>query len=55
MDWAMPTLQIDLQEGFDRETVAIQVDGREVFQKPDVTTKAQIGLADRVEQDVATM
>ena len=39
---------IDLQDGFDGETVILQVDGNEVFQGTDVRTRYQIGLAHTV-------
>ena len=47
------SLVIDLQEGFDCTPVAITLDGREVFRKEGVRTRMQIGLADRIELDVA--
>lgn len=44
----MSSLHIDLQEGFEDESVIIKVDGREVFNKPNVRTRTQIGRADSV-------
>jgi hypothetical protein len=47
----MPTLKIDLQEGFDNDHVVVRVDGRVVYDKPDVRTRTQLGLADSIEMD----
>lgn len=41
----MPTLRIDLQEGFDGDEVALEVDGREVFREEGVRTDRRLGLA----------
>lgn len=49
----MALLQIDLQEGFEDETVVIKVAGKEVFRKSDVRTKVQVGFADSFEVTVA--
>ena len=49
----MATLTIDLQEGFEGDQVVITIDDREVFNKPGVKTRYQIGLAERVRLDVA--
>ncbi|UCE61053.1 MAG: hypothetical protein JSU63_04745 [Phycisphaerales bacterium] len=49
----MPSLTIDLREGFHHDAVVIEVDGREVYRQEDVTTRLQIGLADRVECSTA--
>ena len=45
----MPLLHVDFQEGFEGEPVAARVDGREIFSKPAVRTRMQIGLADSCE------
>jgi hypothetical protein len=42
---SVATLGIDLQEGFANDTVVLRVNGNEVFQGDDVTTKRLIGLA----------
>jgi hypothetical protein len=46
---AVPTLKIDLREGFEGDHVVARVDGRVVYDKPGVRTRMQIGLADSVE------
>ncbi|HEX6745736.1 MAG TPA: hypothetical protein VF092_00375 [Longimicrobium sp.] len=48
----MPTLKIDLREGFDGDTVLVRVGGREVYRRSGVRTNYSIGLADRVETEV---
>ena len=48
----MPTLTIDLREGFDHTPVVIRVDGRELHREPAATTRTQIGLAARVELEL---
>ncbi|QRM56679.1 hypothetical protein [Sinorhizobium sp. BG8] len=48
----MPTLTVDLQEGFEGDEVVIAVDGRELFRKQGVKTRHQIGLAERVRLEV---
>lgn len=45
-------LHVALQEGFSDDTVVIRLDGAEVFRKPHVHTRLQIGLADSFETDV---
>lgn len=49
----MKQLTIDLQDGFEDDTVVIEVDGREVYRKAHVRTRQQIGLADTVVAEVA--
>ena len=49
----MPLLHIALQEGFEQEPVEIRINGKQVFDKPQVNTRRQIGFADSVEADVA--
>lgn len=41
----MSELTIDLQNGFEDDTVLIKVNGAEVFQATKVSTRYQIGLA----------
>jgi len=41
----MAQLRIDLQEGFVGDTVAISLDGKEVFRESNLRTRLQIGLA----------
>ena len=41
----MPTLKVDLQEGFSGETVIVRLNGREVYRGAP-KTRMQIGLAD---------
>jgi hypothetical protein len=48
----MPLLHIALQEGFEHEPVEIRINGKEVFNKPQVNTRQQIGFADAYEADV---
>ena len=48
----MPVLHIDLQEGFDRDAVQVRVNGQQVFDKDTISTRMQIGLADRIQTDV---
>jgi hypothetical protein len=48
----MPVLHIDIQEGFDQDAVIILVNDQSVFHKESVSTRMQIGLADRVQTEV---
>lgn len=41
----MPTLKVDLQEGFSGETVVLRLNGKEVY-RGSPKTRMQIGLAD---------
>jgi hypothetical protein len=50
----MPTLHVDLREGFDHDTVVVRVDGREVYRQAGVQTNYSVGLADRVTAEVAS-
>ncbi|MFV1976064.1 MAG: hypothetical protein ACC651_09965 [Candidatus Scalindua sp.] len=45
----MALVTIDLQEGFANDTVVIRLNGQEIFRRENVTTRLQIGLADRIE------
>jgi hypothetical protein len=48
----MPTLHVDLREGFDGDTVVVEAAGRELYRKSGVKTNYSIGLADRVTAEV---
>ena len=48
----MPTLTIDLQEGFAGDEVIVRVNGREVVRRPGVKTKRMLGLAQSLEVPV---
>jgi hypothetical protein len=48
----MPVLHIDLQEGFDQDAVVVSVNDQPVFDKNAVSTRMQIGLADRAQAEV---
>jgi hypothetical protein len=50
----MPILTIDLQEGFTRDHVVIEVDGHEVFNKQEIKSRMQIGLADSTQVEVGS-
>ncbi len=45
----MTQITIDLQEGFENDTVVIRMNGQEVLMHENVSTRLQIGLADRFE------
>ena len=47
--YRVPLLTIDLREGFHHDTVVIHLNGKEVYRQEDVTTRLQIGFADRLE------
>ncbi|MBD2100550.1 hypothetical protein [Leptolyngbya sp. FACHB-261] len=48
----MSLLRLDLQDGFQQDTVVIQVNGKEVFRRSQVETRLQLGYADSVEVNV---
>ena len=48
----MPTIKVALQDGFEDETVAVKVNGQEVFKQESVKTKRQIGKAASFEVEV---
>lgn len=48
----MPTLQVDLREGFNDDSVVMRVDGREVYRRSGVRTNYSVGIADRIEIEV---
>jgi hypothetical protein len=50
---AMHPLHIALQDGFRQHSVAITVDGRDVYNKSGVTTDLRISRADAVDVEVA--
>ena len=41
----MPTLKVDLQEGFSGETIELRLDGKEIYRGKPIT-RTQIGLAE---------
>jgi hypothetical protein len=45
-------LRVDLQEGFQNDTVVVEVDGSEVLCKGGLSTNWSVGLADAVETQV---
>jgi hypothetical protein len=49
----MPRLRIDLQEGFNNDTVAVRVDGAEVFRKTGVKTRPPVGVAESFEVEAS--
>ena len=49
---AMPSLRVDLLEGFNGDTVVVRVDGREVERRDGVRTNYSVGIAGRPEVDV---
>jgi hypothetical protein len=51
----MPILKIDLQDGFNGDRVTVRVDGRVVYDKPQVRTRTQIGLADSVQVETGPL
>lgn len=48
----MTLLRIDLQEGFQNDTVIIRVGGKQVFRQVGVTTKLMLGYAETLEVEV---
>jgi hypothetical protein len=50
----LATLHIALQEGFSGDRVIVRVDGAEIANRPTVSTRNQIGLAETVEVEVPT-
>lgn len=50
----MAMLHIALQDGFAGNPVAIRLDGREVYRKPDVRTDLRISRADGIDLEVPT-
>jgi len=50
----MRTLYIDLQEGFNNDTVIILVNGEEIFRKDGVQTKLLLGFSETLSVPVST-
>jgi hypothetical protein len=48
----MPTLRIDLQDGFAADSIIVRVDDREVYRGEDVTTSRLLGFAHTVSAEV---
>lgn len=48
----MPLLHIALQEGFENDAVEMRINDAEVLNKPQVSTRRQIGFADSYETNV---
>ena len=48
----MPLLHIALQEGFENDSVAMRINGAEIFNKPQVPRRRQIGFADSFETHI---
>ena len=48
----MGTLRIALEEGFQGETVVVDVNGATVLERDDVRTRMQVGFAERLEVPV---
>jgi hypothetical protein len=46
------TLNVALGEGFDGDSVVVEVNGRRVFEREGVSTRTQIGLAESFEVPV---
>jgi hypothetical protein len=46
---AVGILNVALEEGFEQDAVVVEVNGRQVFDSGDVSTRMQIGLADSFE------
>ncbi len=49
----MPSLHIDLQEGFEQDTVVIHVNGSEIFREDGVSTMLLLGFAQTLETPVS--
>ena len=47
----MPTLRVDLQEGFAGDTVQVRLNGKELLREPGVRTRLQTGLARLIETE----
>ncbi len=48
----MATVHVDLQEGFDHDTVVVRLDDADIYNGNDVTTQLLYGLADSTEVEV---
>ncbi len=51
-DSPLPSIHVDLREGFENDEVVIRIGEEEVFRKDGVTTLPQIGRADGIETPV---
>ena len=49
----MPSLHLALEEGFFNDAVVVTLNSREIFRKPAVSTRLQIGRADKIETEIA--
>src|SRR3982751_6654979 len=49
---SMQTLHVALQDGFKNDSVAVTVNGKEVYRKSGVTTNLSVSLADQFEAPV---
>ncbi|MGH8354222.1 MAG: hypothetical protein ACRERY_11955 [Pseudomonas sp.] len=49
----MANLTIDLQDGFSKEKIVVNIAGRVVFQQENLSTRTQIGLAGSFSTQVA--
>jgi hypothetical protein len=47
----MPTLRVDLQEGFAGDTVQVRLNGKELLREAGVRTRLQTGLARLIETE----
>jgi len=48
----MAVLSVALEDGFEDDTVVVEVNGRQVFERDGVSTRTQIGLAESFEVTV---
>ncbi len=48
----MAAVHIDLQDGFENDTVVLRLDGGEIYRRQDLTTQLLYGLADSIETRV---
>jgi hypothetical protein len=49
----MPLIHVAIQEGFQNDTLVVQLDGAEVYRRAGLKTRMQIGLADSFDLDAA--
>lgn len=50
----MPRLQIDLQDGFNGDSVSLSVNGAQVLNESGLSTRQQVGVARSVQTEVDT-
>lgn len=48
----MPRVHIALQDGFEGDTLAVQINGQQVYQRSGLKTRMQVGLADKFDINV---